>query len=236
MFGVIFPANFNSPYKALSVIDFWRRWHMTLSRFLRDYLYIPLGGGRGSALLRYRNLFATMLLGGLWHGAGWTYVLWGAMHGLLLIANHLWREAIAVRLLNLPAAIRAPGRIAAGTLTFLCVVLAWVLFRADSLQAARVMYAGMAGVNGVWTTMTYYKLGPELAMLLACAAIVWLLPNVQELLAVHRPVLDVYPVLSGAKQRFKWQARARWALLSSVVFVVSLINMSKISEFLYFQF
>ncbi len=91
-FGIRFPANFNSPYKAGSIIEFWRRWHMTLSRFLRDYLYIPLGGNRRGALRRYANLMLTMLLGGLWHGAAWTFVIWGGLHGLYLMVNHAWAK------------------------------------------------------------------------------------------------------------------------------------------------
>lgn len=90
LFGVRLPVNFNSPYKAVNIIDFWRRWHMTLSRFLRDYLYFPLGGNRKGPVRRYMNLIATMLLGGLWHGAGWTFVLWGGLHGLYLVINHAW--------------------------------------------------------------------------------------------------------------------------------------------------
>src|SRR5437763_2683355 len=90
MFGIFLPLNFNSPYKATSIIDFWRRWHMTLSQFLRDYLYIPLGGNRRGRILRYVNLMITMLLGGLWHGAAWTFVAWGALHGVYLCINHAW--------------------------------------------------------------------------------------------------------------------------------------------------
>ena len=93
MFGVRLPVNFNSPYKSKSIIEFWRRWHMTLSRFLRDYVYIPLGGNRRGPVRRYANLMATMLIGGLWHGAGWTFVIWGALHGLYLMANHAWNAA-----------------------------------------------------------------------------------------------------------------------------------------------
>ncbi len=92
MFGIFLPLNFNSPYKATSIIDFWRRWHMTLSQFLRDYLYIPLGGNRHGSLLRYTNLMITMLLGGLWHGAAWTFVVWGALHGAYLCVNHAWNN------------------------------------------------------------------------------------------------------------------------------------------------
>src|SRR5205814_1843694 len=93
MVGVRFPENFDSPYKATSLIDFWRRWHMTLSFFLRDYVYIPLGGNRLGEMRRHLNIFATMLIGGLWHGANWTFVVWGAAHGLMLSINHAWRSA-----------------------------------------------------------------------------------------------------------------------------------------------
>src|SRR5437868_11510273 len=130
MFGIFLPLNFNSPYKATSIIDFWRRWHMTLSQFLRDYLYIPLGGNRRGPALRYVNLMITMLLGGLWHGAAWTFVVWGALHGVYLCTNHAWNNygpAVAPRFARLT-------NLAAFILTFLSVVVAWVFFRADSLS------------------------------------------------------------------------------------------------------
>ena len=109
MFGVQLPLNFNSPYKAHNISEFWRRWHMTLSRFLRDYLYVPLGGNRKGPARRYVNLFTTMLLGGLWHGAGWTFVVWGALHGFYLIINHAW---IAARE-SFPIGRNLPGNSAA---------------------------------------------------------------------------------------------------------------------------
>ena len=135
MFNIALPMNFESPYKACSIIDFWRRWHMTLSRFLRDYLYIPLGGNRHGGTRRYANLLATMVLGGLWHGAGWTFVCWGALHGFFLIINHGWRAAR--RLLGIADnAGGVAGRLAAWALTFLAVVVAWVFFRAPDLNTA----------------------------------------------------------------------------------------------------
>src|SRR5438874_10110851 len=94
MFGIFLPVNFNSPYKAASIVEFWRRWHMTLSHFLRDYLYIPLGGNRRGRMLRYVNLMVTMLLGGLWHGAAWTFVIWGALHGAYLCVNHAFNALV----------------------------------------------------------------------------------------------------------------------------------------------
>jgi D-alanyl-lipoteichoic acid acyltransferase DltB (MBOAT superfamily) len=127
MFAIDLPINFNSPYKSTSIIEFWRRWHITLSRFLRDYLYIPLGGNRRGPARRYVNLFATMVLGGMWHGAGWTFLLWGALHGFYLFICHLWQHLLPrLRL----------GRFAGGAVTLLCVVFAWVPFRATSLPAA----------------------------------------------------------------------------------------------------
>ena len=145
MFGIVLPLNFCSPYKATSIIEFWRRWHITLSRFLRDYVYIALGGNRTSSIGRYRNLLLTMLIGGLWHGASWTFVLWGGLHGFYLVINHGWRS-LRSRLTT--AAL--PGERALATLvTFVAVVIAWVFFRATDFTSAVSILAGMAGQNGV---------------------------------------------------------------------------------------
>ncbi len=141
LFGVRLPLNFHSPYKAVSIIDFWRRWHMTLSRFLRDYLYFPLGGNRRGASRRYVNVMVTMLLGGLWHGASWTFVVWGGLHGLYLLVNHAWRE------LSERFGWRHPARAAAVLLTFLATVLAWVFFRADTIDQAIAIVQAMAGAT-----------------------------------------------------------------------------------------
>ena len=147
LFGVALPINFNSPYKASNIIEFWHRWHMTLAQFLKDYLYIPLGGNRRGKLLRYRNLMITMLLGGLWHGASWTFVAWGGLHGLYLTVNHFWHE-LRVRL---GVSFGDSGRLGKALgigLTFILVVLAWVVFRAETIGGAKVIFAGMAGLNG----------------------------------------------------------------------------------------
>ncbi len=141
MFGLRLPFNFDAPYRATSVRDFWRRWHMTLSRFLRDYVYVPLGGnGRssgGGGFTQARNVVLTMLLGGLWHGAAWTFVAWGGVHGLALAANGAWARSG-----------RAMPTVAGWALTLLFVVLAWVLFRAPDFGTALRMYAGLAGLEG----------------------------------------------------------------------------------------
>jgi D-alanyl-lipoteichoic acid acyltransferase DltB (MBOAT superfamily) len=147
LFGVRLPINFNSPYKAASIIDFWRRWHITLSRFLRESLYFPLGGNRRGPVRRYANLMIVMVLGGLWHGAGWTFVAWGALHGLYLAVNHAW---IALRgmIPRLPSPLDR-GEMAAGQIvTFVAVAAAWVPFRAPDFAAATKIWAAMAGANG----------------------------------------------------------------------------------------
>jgi alginate O-acetyltransferase complex protein AlgI len=140
MLGIHLPENFNSPYKALNIADFWRRWHITLSHFLRDYLYIPLGGSRGGHIRTYGNLFLTMLLGGLWHGAAWTFVIWGALHGAALGVCHWWRDFSQARNWKLPPAI-------AYALTMLFVIIGWVIFRAENWDTAVRVLSGMTGQN-----------------------------------------------------------------------------------------
>jgi D-alanyl-lipoteichoic acid acyltransferase DltB (MBOAT superfamily) len=138
MFGIHFPINFNSPYQARNISDFWRRWNITLSGFLREYLYIPLGGNRHGERRRIFNLMATMLLGGLWHGAAWRFVLWGGLHGAYLVI-HGWSERLHLRI---------PAFLGWG-LTLLCVLLAWVPFRAADFGAAVDFYRGLSGLNGL---------------------------------------------------------------------------------------
>jgi alginate O-acetyltransferase complex protein AlgI len=137
MFGIILPQNFNSPYQATNIADFWKRWHMTLSRFLRDYVYIPLGGNRNGFTNGIMAAAATMALGGLWHGAAWTFVLWGMVHGLFIGVHRLWMKA--------GTPISKPLAIA---ITYCCVTLAWVLFRSQTINQAFSIWKGMAGFNG----------------------------------------------------------------------------------------
>ncbi len=152
LFGIRLPLNFASPYKARNIVEFWQRWHMTLSRFLRDYLYIPLGGNRKGARRRYVNLMLTMLLGGLWHGAGWNFIVWGGAHGMLLMVTHAWQAWRRAR-----SAPRAGGpalRAASVACTSLAVALAWVLFRAPGLGAASEVIRALCGMNGLTLATT----------------------------------------------------------------------------------
>src|ERR1700737_2018326 len=145
LFGIRLPVNFRSPYKAMSIIDFWRRWHITLSRFLRDYLYIPLGGNRRGEQRRYINLTLTMLLGGLWHGAGWNFLIWGGLHGIYLCVNHLWQAwCVGDKKRSFK---RFAGQAFYWMLTFLAVVVAWVFFRAKTLVGAQQMLFCLLGLD-----------------------------------------------------------------------------------------
>ena len=141
LFGYRLPQNFNAPYAAHNLQEFWHRWHMSLSRWLRDYLYVPLGGSRGGAFATYRNLMITMVLGGLWHGASWNFVIWGALHGGALALTRMWQRARGERV------VTGLGR-AWGTLaTFHYVCFAWVFFRSPTLEHARLILARIAS----WT-------------------------------------------------------------------------------------
>jgi len=142
MFNVRLPFNFNSPYRATNISDFWRRWHMSLSQFLRDYLYIALGGNRKGVVRRYANLMVTMVLGGLWHGASWSFIIWGFLHGLYLGVNHGFRALCGPMLTARLDCSRLFG-LASWLLTMLAVIMAWVLFRAETLQGASRILQGM---------------------------------------------------------------------------------------------
>ena len=153
LFNIKLPQNFNSPYKAINIQDFWRRWHMTLSRFLRDYIYIPLGGSRNGTRHTYVNIFTTFLLAGLWHGAGWTFVFWGFLHGLALVVHSIWRSFK----LEIPKVI-------AWTITFVFINISWVFFRSEELSDAVKVLKGMLGFSGFVLSNTYENLIPSWIM------------------------------------------------------------------------
>jgi alginate O-acetyltransferase complex protein AlgI len=224
LFGVRLPANFNSPYAALSIIEFWRRWHMTLSRFLRDYVYIPLGGNRHGPARRYVNLMATMILGGFWHGAGWTFILWGALHGAYLLIAHAWEAFAQVRL---PAPL-------AWIITLLAVIVAWVIFRAPDLHSAGVIFAGMIGMQGLHNP-TANALEASAVILISLALLIAsaILPNTQQIMRAYRPVLGT---VAPAKFGLLWSPTARLAALGGVAAAAILLLSWETSEFLYFQF
>ncbi len=253
LFGIRLPINFDSPYQAGNIIDFWRRWHITLSRFLRDYLYIPLGGNRYGRARRHLNLFLTMLLGGLWHGASWAFVLWGALHGLYLVINHGWR---AIR--GSARVSRAELLVARG-LTFAAVVLAWVPFRAANLKDTWAMWGALFGVNGIRLPTEFATklavLQPLFApldvrfvhqlaipgvkvpvlLLAALLIIVLILPNSHRLLGSTGPLFS--PRSAHAQPRpLRWAPTGAWGAAIGVVALLSILSLNRISDFLYFRF
>ena len=253
MFGIILPINFASPYKAASIVDFWRRWHITLSRFLRDYLYIPLGGNRRGPWRQRLNLFLTMLLGGIWHGAGWTFVLWGAMHGAMLVIVHLWWTTLGQR--------RKLPHLLAHALTLLAVVLAWVPFRAADLPTTWCIYGGLVGLGEPGSTLVpaafpMFSLALEawlpgvdtglvLSLLLLAAG--WGLalaaPNTQTLMRDFSPGLPSPGYATGIEDMAPsgpvptvWRPTRVRAVAFGCLLAFCVLSLGRASEFIYFHF
>jgi alginate O-acetyltransferase complex protein AlgI len=259
MINIRMPINFFSPYKAASIREFWRRWHITLSFFLRNYLYIPLGGNRGSPRRRLINLMATMVLAGLWHGAGWTFVMWGALHGFYLAVNHVWR-ALGFGL----------ARPLGWALTFTAVVIGWVVFRAETMSAALNVLSGMIGLHGIsvpasWTTIVpSYLVGMfrfidpgvvptaaaaalipsvrDVALVMGVSIVAFGLPNAAQFMWLFRPGLNINRAKRTIHRRailLLWHPTISWSLAMSVLAAAAFIvafNRQVEVKFLYFQF
>lgn len=218
MIGFHFPENFNWPYLAASIQEFWQRWHMTLSRFLRDYLYISLGGNRHGAWRTYVNLLLTMVIGGFWHGANWTFIVWGLWHGGLLALHRFWRGAGHG---PMPVVLAMP-------LTMLCIMLGWVVFRATDMAQAMVMYRGMAGLHG-WalSDALAWQILPEQTWIIGLAVLICALPALGSWLPWQRE-----PTAIRGVWRFVWQIGPSLAFLLAIVLLYSRAAV----PFLYFQF
>lgn len=251
MFGIKLPINFNSPYKSTSIIDFWRRWHITLSRFLRDYLYIALGGDRKGEVRRYVNLFLTMFLGGIWHGAGWTFVFWGMLHGFYLVINHVWRK-LRRDILKWSDGIGKVEITFYRVLTMLAIVIGWVYFRAETVSGANHIMLAMLGFNGVslpsgleskvgafaWQLKSFgvvfngmfggssADLGEGIKWIALLFLIALTFPNTQQIinsnLSLQRTIIARRPLISG--------------LVSAIALYYVFINLRAEAEFLYFNF
>ena len=257
MFGIHLPMNFNSPYKSTNIIDFWRRWHMTLSRFLRDYIYIPLGGSKKGSIRHLLNLLMTMFIGGLWHGAGWTFILWGTIHGFYLVINTAWRSLVGVsekRSLFV--------NFFSWCLTFFSVVIAWVPFRATNFDSAIVIWKGMAGLNGfnlpkilnnklsyLGNLLIDYNIkfvgifdgiGPvrlvDILWFLLLIMCTFFMPNTQQFMKKYQPTLDSKVVPYDNNSIILWRPTLGWAISISFLLVYALLGLVRPSEFLYFQF
>ncbi len=258
MFGIRLPLNFSSPYKATSIIQFWRCWHITLSRFMRDYIYIPLGGSRKSESRRNLNIIVTMLLGGLWHGAGWTFILWGGLHGFYIAVNHLWRKIYH------RSKVTYKAKFFGWMLTMLAVVISWVLFRAETLGGAIQLFSAMIGLNGfmlpetylnylnylfglgdfllsknwVFGKMEYFHGIEQFGEIVLLIMYVTLLPNTQQILWNYHPAFETYrgEVLRSSYSYFEWHPTSLWAIFSTLILFISILAITRVSEFLYFQF
>lgn len=226
LFNIKLPINFNSPYKALSIQDFWRRWHMTLSRFLKDYIYIPLGGNRKGETRTYINLFATFLLGGIWHGAGWTFVFWGMLHGLALMIHRAWQKLG----IKLPTVI-------AWFITFNFINITWVFFRAkewdDALKVLHGMFFGSlilpAALSSKLAFLSHYGIefgGYVQAISGSPWTIIW--------------IITAFIVVIFSKNVMQKATTFRIgyasAVLTAIYFTVSVMMLTRVSEFLYFNF
>jgi hypothetical protein len=224
LFNIYLPPNFNTPYRADNIQEFWRRWHMTLSRWLRDYLYIPLGGNRKGPTRTYINLMLTFLLGGLWHGAGWTFVIWGLLHGVGTSIHKLWSHSR----FQLSA---FTGWLA----TFFFLNITWVFFRATNCDRAINILQSMAGFNGfVFPKQLRSLLAPfDLTHGKLFAGI----GNAYEILLIT----IIFGTLSiwgkNSLELLKlYVPNKKWTLATTCILLYALNNLDKVSEFLYFNF
>jgi len=224
LFNIKLPINFYSPYKALSIQDFWRRWHITLSRFLKDYIYIPLGGNRRGEFRTYSNLFTTFLIGGIWHGAGWTFVLWGTLHGMALVIHRAWQKLH----LKMPILL-------AWFLTFNFINITWIFFRANTFHDALKVLKGM--FFGVFVYPSGLPFSPTIH---TWGAIVgkWSKPFLHDLwigywLVAGFAVVLIFPNSMQWKERFRTN---NFYLALTILFFLSVFFLYRKSEFIYFNF
>ncbi|MBX9686317.1 MAG: hypothetical protein K2X27_06415 [Candidatus Obscuribacterales bacterium] len=227
MLGFSLPDNFDFPYLASSLSDFWKRWHISLSSWLRDYLYIPLGGGRCSRFQKHRNLLITMLLGGLWHGAAWHFVIWGAFHGAGLVVNHSYDEVAGKSAVLQKFHASVLGKIFSSVLTFLAVLVGWVFFRADNSEQACQILRAMVSIkeSGPVLEMLYQSPVTVALVLYSAYASIYSLPRFKSL-----------PVLDALQRKLSFVLPARVVVYASVFLAALGFCPSQPSPFIYFQF
>ena len=226
LFNIKLPINFNSPYKATNIQDFWRRWHITLSRFLRDYVYIPLGGNKKGSFRTYSNLLATFVIGGLWHGAGWTFVFWGFLHGLALVIHRVWT--------NLGFKMNT---ILAWFITFNFVNIAWIFFRAKEWDDAIKVLKGMFGMSGLQLHPIFAS---KLAFLEKYGVIFHPfdtihLPLAETLWFIFAFILVLF-FKNSMEKRDSFKPNYKLVFLTAFCFIFGILSLNKVSEFLYFNF
>lgn len=227
LFNIRLPINFNSPYKACDIQDFWRRWHITLSRFLRDYIYIPLGGNRKGAARAMSNVLVTFLLGGLWHGAGWNFIFWGFIHGVALAIQRMWG------LLN----FRMP-RVVAWFITFNFVNIAWVFFRANSWADAIKVLKGMAGLSGISVPGFVLAKFPVLAQygVNAEGMVTHINGSFQTIIWVLASLIIAICCNNSHEIIKRFKGQASYLVFFALLLSYSMLCLNQVSEFLYFNF
>ncbi|MDO9304118.1 MAG: MBOAT family O-acyltransferase, partial [Sulfuricurvum sp.] len=215
LFNIRLPINFNSPYKALDIQDFWRRWHITLSRFLRDYIYIPLGGNRNGELRTYANLFTVFLIGGLWHGASWMFVIWGALHGSAIVIHRVWKQ------LGL-----SMNKFLAGFITFNFINITWIFFRAKEWDDALRILKAMVGIDCAALTEIHRlkELFPSIGM------------SSYTLPFLIAAFIITYGFKNSSAYHTHFNPDKKMLLLSILFAVYAVLNLSNVTEFLYFNF
>ena len=230
LFNIKLPINFNSPYKATNIQDFWRRWHITLSKFLRDYIYIPLGGNRRGNFRTYNNLIATFILGGLWHGAGWTFIFWGFLHGIALVVHKVW-QTFGFKMNDVFAWI----------ITFNFINIAWIFFRATNWDDAIKVLKGMFGfteivlpkflVEKLYFLENYnIKFGNFLDSIVIGS-------KDHVLVIVYLLIAFIIIMLKNSNYFLNYFRATKTSLLfCMVLFVISILKFNEYSEFLYFRF
>lgn len=227
LFNIKLPQNFNSPYKALSIQDFWRRWHMTLSRFLRDYIYIPLGGNRKGELLTYNNLFLTFLIGGLWHGAAWTFVFWGFLHGIGIIIHRMWTQ-IGLRM----------NKLVAWFITFNFINITWVFFRAKEWDDAIKVLKGMLGFSGVMLPEKYaakYTFLQDLGLQFG-SVFGDINGKAQTVVYIVLAFIIVLKLKNSNQLADSFVSNKATLTFALMLLLTAISMMSRVSEFLYFNF
>lgn len=226
LFNIKLPINFNSPYKALNIQDFWRRWHITLSRFLRDYIYIPLGGNRKGRLRTYANLMATFIIGGIWHGAGWTFVFWGFLHGVALVIHRIWSE-LGFKM----------NKILVWFITFNFINITWVFFRAKEWDDALKVLKGMFGLSGiVLPNFLEAKLGFLKSFSVSFGVFLENVGDKNTLLFIMLGFILILAFKNSIKILEQLKFSFKYILFSATIFSWAILSLNKISEFLYFNF
>lgn len=227
LFNIKLPINFDSPYKSLNIAEFWRRWHMTLNRFLTQYVYFPLGGSRAGQVRTYINIFIVFFISGIWHGAGWTFVIWGILHGLASIINRMWRQTKIV----MPKWL-------AWLITFSFVNAAWVFFRATTVNQAVSVLKGMIGLNGIEYPSIAHALNRALSITLKTD--VQLLFTSQQIMQYCAALLIFLGIVVFAKNTVErmnaFNMNMAKVVFLSILTTASILSLSKVSAFLYFNF